>query len=159
MPNYKYLIVGGGMTADAAIAGIRDVDKTGSVGLIGSEPQPPYNRPPLTKGLWKGKPLSSIWRKTDRSTVTLHSGRTVRELDPRQTQVTDDQGTAYQFEKLLLATGGTPRRLEFGGDQIIYYRLWLADYERHCGRSPTRIPTSRSSAADSSVPRLPPPWR
>ena len=129
MPNYKYLIVGGGMTADAAIAGIREVDKTGSVGLIGSEPQPPYNRPPLTKGLWKGKPLSSIWRKTDRSTVTLHSGRTVRELDPRQKQVTDDQGTAYQFEKLLLATGGTPRRLEFGGDQIIYYRA-LADYER-----------------------------
>jgi 3-phenylpropionate/trans-cinnamate dioxygenase ferredoxin reductase component len=129
MPNYQYVIVGGGMTADAAIAGIREVDKTGSVGLIGSEPQPPYNRPPLTKGLWKGKPLSSIWRKTDRSGVTLHSGRTVRELDPRQKRVTDDQGTQYQFERLLLATGGTPRRLDFGGEEIIYYRT-LADYER-----------------------------
>jgi 3-phenylpropionate/trans-cinnamate dioxygenase ferredoxin reductase component len=129
MPTYKYLIVGGGMTADAAIAGIREVDKSGSVGLIGSEPQPPYNRPPLTKGLWKGKPLSSIWRKTDRSGVTLHSGRTARDLDPRQKRVTDDQGTEYQFEKLLLATGGTPRRLDFGGEQIIYYRT-LADYER-----------------------------
>ncbi|HEV8003797.1 MAG TPA: hypothetical protein VGP63_28280, partial [Planctomycetaceae bacterium] len=74
MPNYKYLMVGGGMTADAAIGGIRDVDKTGSIGLIGSETQPPYNRPPLTKGLWKGKPLSSIWRKTDLSGVTLHLG-------------------------------------------------------------------------------------
>ncbi len=129
MPNYKYLIVGGGMTADAAIAGIRDIDKAGSVGLIGSEPQPPYNRPPLTKGLWKDKPLSSIWRKTDASAVTLHTGRTARTLDPRQKQVTDDQGTEYRYEKLLLATGGTPRRLEFGGDKIIYYRT-LADYER-----------------------------
>ncbi|HET6323834.1 MAG TPA: FAD/NAD(P)-binding oxidoreductase [Planctomycetaceae bacterium] len=129
MPKYKYLIVGGGMTADAAVAGIRDVDKTGSVGLIGSETQPPYNRPPLTKGLWKDKPLSSIWRKTDMPGVTLHTGRTARKLDPRQKRVTDDQGTEYGYEKLLLATGGTPRRLEFGGDQVIYYRT-LADYER-----------------------------
>jgi 3-phenylpropionate/trans-cinnamate dioxygenase ferredoxin reductase subunit len=131
MANYKYLIVGGGMTAAAAVDGIRDVDKTGSIGLIGSEPQPPYNRPPLTKGLWKGKPLSSIWRKTNEQSVSLHLGRTVRELKPQQKQVTDDQGTDYKFERLLLATGGTLRRLEFGGggDQIIYYRT-LADYER-----------------------------
>ncbi len=80
MPTYKYLIVGGGMTADAAIGGIREVDTAGSIGLIGSEPQPPYNRPPLTKGLWKGKPLSSIWRKTEKTGVTLHTGRTAREL-------------------------------------------------------------------------------
>jgi 3-phenylpropionate/trans-cinnamate dioxygenase ferredoxin reductase subunit len=129
MPNYKYLIVGGGMTADAALQGIREVDQTGAAGLIGNEPQPPYNRPPLTKGLWKGKPLSSIWRSTDRTATTLHTGRTARELDPRNKRVTDDQGTAYQYEKLLLATGGTPRRLEFGGEEIIYYRT-LADYER-----------------------------
>src|SRR5271154_3770342 len=103
MPNYKYVIVGGGMTADAAIAGIREVDKTGSVGLIGSEPQPLYNRPPLTKGLWKDKPLSSIWRKTDTSGVTLHTGRTALALDLRQKKVTDDQGTEYGYEKLLLA--------------------------------------------------------
>jgi 3-phenylpropionate/trans-cinnamate dioxygenase ferredoxin reductase subunit len=129
MPTYKYLIVGGGMTADAALQGIREVDRTGSVGLIGSEPHPPYNRPPLTKGLWKDKPLSSIWRKTDRSSVTLHTGRTARNLNAGKKQVTDDQGTEYQYEKLLLATGGTPRRLDFGGEQIIYYRT-LADYER-----------------------------
>src|SRR5208282_2964202 len=64
-----------------------------------------------------------------RTATTLHTGRTVRELDPRNKRITDDQGTAYQYEKLLLATGGTPRRLEFGGEEIIYYRT-LADYER-----------------------------
>jgi len=43
--------------------------------------------------------------------------------------VTDDQGTVHTFEKLLLATGATPRRLPFGGDQVIYYRT-LDDYQR-----------------------------
>src|SRR5271168_4154 len=128
MPKYKYLIVGGGMTGDAAIDGIRDVDASGSVGVIGAESHRPYNRPPLTKGLWKGKPLSSIWRKTDRTATTLLTGRTARELDPRDKRITDDQGSTYQYEKLLLATGGTPRRLSFGGEEIIYYRT-LADYE------------------------------
>jgi NADPH-dependent 2,4-dienoyl-CoA reductase/sulfur reductase-like enzyme len=129
MPKYKYLIIGAGMTGDAAIDGIREVDASGAIGVIGSEPQRPYNRPPLTKGLWKGKPLSSIWRKTDRPGVTFHTERTARELDPNGKKATDDQGAVYEFERLLLATGGTPRQLDFGGDQIIYYRS-LADYER-----------------------------
>src|SRR6185437_10442825 len=44
-------------------------------------------------------------------------------------RITDDQGTIYTYEKLLLATGGTPRRLPFGGDDIIYYRTF-DDYQR-----------------------------
>jgi 3-phenylpropionate/trans-cinnamate dioxygenase ferredoxin reductase component len=63
VPHYTHLIVGGGMTADAAVGGIREVDAHGSVGLIGAEAHPPYDRPPLSKGLWKGKPLEGIWRK------------------------------------------------------------------------------------------------
>ena len=58
MPSYKYLIVGGGMTADAAVRGIREIDPNGSIGLVGAENDPPYDRPPLSKGLWKGKPLA-----------------------------------------------------------------------------------------------------
>ena len=129
MPDYTYLIIGGGMTGDAAIGGIREVDASGSVGLISADSHRPYDRPPLSKGLWKGKPLESIWRKTDRQGVTLHLGRRALTLDPPTKRVTDDQGTVYTFDKLLLATGGTPRRLSFGGDDIIYYRT-LDDYER-----------------------------
>ena len=129
MPQCKYLIVGGGMTADAAIGGIREVDPSGSIGLIGAEPHPAYDRPPLSKGLWKGKPLESIWRKTDHQGVTAHRGRQVKSLDAANNSVIDDQGTAYTYDKLLLATGGTPRRLPFGGDHIICFRT-LADYER-----------------------------
>ena len=129
MPHYTYLIVGGGMTAEAAIGGIREVDPSGSLGLIGSESHPSYDRPPLSKGLWKDKPLKSVWRKTDTQGVTFHLGRQARTLDPSKKSVTDDQGTVYTFDKLLLATGGTPRRLPFGGKDIIYFRT-LDDYER-----------------------------
>jgi NADPH-dependent 2,4-dienoyl-CoA reductase/sulfur reductase-like enzyme len=128
MPNYTYLIVGGGMTAAAAVQGIREVDPSGSIGLISAEGHPPYDRPPLSKGLWKGKPLESIWRDTESQGVTVHLGRTVRHLDPQKKRVTDDQGTVSGYSKLLLATGGTPRRLPFGDEQIIYFRT-LDDYE------------------------------
>src|SRR5579863_7019206 len=104
MANQAYVIVGGGMTAAAAVGGIREVDKTGSIDVIGAEAHLPYNRPPLTKGLWKGNPLESIWRKENRETATFHVGRTVTQLDTRNKRVTDDKGTVYRFDKLLLAT-------------------------------------------------------
>jgi NADPH-dependent 2,4-dienoyl-CoA reductase/sulfur reductase-like enzyme len=127
MASYKYLIIGAGMTADAAVRGIRELDTSGEIGLVGSDLNPPYNRPPLTKGLWKGKSLDSIWRGTQQFSVDLHLGRTVRAIDPDKKLVRDDQGTEYRYEKLLLATGGTPRRLPLGGEDVIYYRT-LADY-------------------------------
>ncbi len=129
MEKYKYLIIGAGMTADAAVRGIREIDPAGTIGLVGIDHDPPYNRPPLSKGLWKGKTLDNIWRKTEQFGVRLHLGRKVVSLDADQHQARDNQGDAYSGEKLLLATGGKPRRLPFGGDDIIYYRT-LADYKR-----------------------------
>jgi NADPH-dependent 2,4-dienoyl-CoA reductase/sulfur reductase-like enzyme len=129
MPNYTYLIVGGGMTAASAVNGIREVDPNGSIGVLGADTHRPYDRPPLSKGLWKGKPLESIWRKIESQEVTFHLGRTARQLEPQKKQVTDDQGTVYGYGKLLLATGGTPRRLPFGDGQVIYFRT-VGDYTR-----------------------------
>jgi NADPH-dependent 2,4-dienoyl-CoA reductase/sulfur reductase-like enzyme len=126
---YQYLIVGGGMAADAAVRGIRDVDPDGAIGLIGTEPDPPYKRPPLSKKLWQGKALASVWLGTDQRGVDLHLGRTARLLDPGQKRVIDDRGTEYGFDKLLLATGVTPRRLPVGGHRVIYYRT-VQDYQR-----------------------------
>src|SRR4030043_2229187 len=127
MANYKYLIIGAGMTADAAVRGIRELDAEGKIGMVGSEHNPPYNRPPLTKALWKGKPLESIWRRTQEFSVDMFLGRTVLSIEPGKKLVRDDQGIEYKYEKLLLATGGTPRRLQFGPQDIIYYRT-LDDY-------------------------------
>ena len=129
MQTYKYIIVGGGMTADAAVTGIRTMDPLGSIALISEAPVPPYNRPPLSKGLWTGMHLGAIWRGTDQYLVDLHLGRKVVGLDPDARQVTDDQGEVYAYEKLLLATGCAPRRMGFGGDAITYFRT-LEDYER-----------------------------
>ena len=129
MPNFKYLIIGGGMTADAAVQGIREIDNEGTIGLISAETDPPYDRPPLTKGLWKDKTYDSIWRSAAKQHAQLHLGRMVKSLNLERKQVSDVQDTIYTFEKLLLATGGTPRRLPFGGDKIIYYRT-AADYRR-----------------------------
>ena len=131
MPHYRYLIVGAGMTGDAAVRGIREVDSSGPIGVIGAEPHPPYNRPPLSKGLWKDQSLEQIWRGTDSLDVELHLSRRAIQLDKSGKLVVDDRGTVYTFDKLLLATGGRPRRLPFDreGDRIIYFRT-LDDYRR-----------------------------
>jgi NADPH-dependent 2,4-dienoyl-CoA reductase/sulfur reductase-like enzyme len=129
MRSYKYLIVGGGMTADAAVKGIREVDSSGSIGLISSDADPPYDRPPLTKSLWKDKPLDSVWRDTKKANVNIHLKRTVNDVDVGRKQVADNRKEVYSFEKLLLATGGSPRLLPFGGEDIIYFRS-LGDYRR-----------------------------
>jgi 3-phenylpropionate/trans-cinnamate dioxygenase ferredoxin reductase subunit len=129
MPHYNYLIIGGGMTADAAVHGIREVDAVGSIGLISMEADTPYDRPPLTKALWKDKAVESIWRHTEKERVEFHLQREVKTIQLSQKQVVDDQGEFYGFDKLLLATGGRPRLLPFGDDRIIYYRT-LADYRR-----------------------------
>lgn len=126
MQKFKYLIVGGGMTADSAVQGIREFDTYGGIGIISSEPDAPYDRPPLTKGLWKDKSYDDIWRATSKH-AQLHLGCTVTTLDLKKKQVTDQRNTIYSYEKLLLATGGSPRRLPFGNNKIIYYRT-AADY-------------------------------
>src|ERR1051326_3447729 len=129
MRNYKYLICGGGMTADAAVSGIREVDSQGSIGVISSDVDPPYDRPPLTKALWKGKPLDSVWRHTRDRNADLYLGRLVNAIDVPHKTVTDNTKEVYSFDKLLLATGGSPRHLPFGGDDILYFRT-LGDYRR-----------------------------
>lgn len=129
MRQHQYLIIGGGMAADAAVRGIRELDADGSIGLIGAEADPPYSRPPLSKALWKGEPLESVWRNTSGLGVDLYLGHRATALDLSGKRVTDDRGTEYRFDQLLLATGGTPRRLPFGGDQVLYFRT-LDDYRR-----------------------------
>ena len=61
MPHYTYLIIGDRMTADAAVQGIREMEPHTPIDLIGEEPHPPYNRPPVTKKLWKGKPIVCLF--------------------------------------------------------------------------------------------------
>ncbi|HZD55315.1 MAG TPA: FAD-dependent oxidoreductase, partial [Anaerolineales bacterium] len=129
MPYYKYLIIGGGMTADSAVRGIREVDSQGSIGVVSAEHSPPYDRPPLTKGLWKGKPEEDIWRGTEDRQVDMHLGRRISQLRPEDKQAIDENGTVYSYNRLLLATGGAPHQLPFGKEHILYFRTF-EDYKK-----------------------------
>ncbi len=129
MGRFDYLIVGGGMSADAAARGIRKEDAKGTIGIVGAEPHPPYNRPPLTKGLWKGEPLDGIWRKPEEAAAELILGRRVVSVDPDGGRVTDDRGTVYEYGTLLLATGGETRRFKDAPDGVVYFRT-LDDYRK-----------------------------
>jgi len=131
--HYPYLIIGGGMAGDAAVRGIRALDPDRPIGMISQELDPPYNRPPLSKGLWKPgprpMPLSRIWRHTADLGVDLFLSCTVINLDVAARRIQDDLGNLFTYEKLLLATGGSPIRLGPDHDRIIYYRT-LQDYQR-----------------------------
>jgi len=129
MKSIRYLIIGGGMTADAAARAIRESDPSGSIGIMSDDPHPPYNRPPLSKGLWKGDDPEKVWRGTDKIGVELRLARHATAVDTKQKLVTDDRGSVVSYEKLLLATGGTPRQLPMQTGQIIYYRTF-DDYLR-----------------------------
>lgn len=127
--NYRYLIVGGGMTADAAMHGIRERDNTGTIAVLCGENHLPYDRPPLSKKLWSGKPLDSIWRKTSETGAELLLDTRAVSGDIAGKTITDNRGQVYGYEKLLLATGGTPRRLPSADDGVIYFRT-LDDYQQ-----------------------------
>ena len=125
MHTTKYLIVGAGMTGDMAAKGIREHDPDGPITMMGADPHPPYKRPLLTKGLWKGAPEEKLWREPAEG-VELVTGRRVVSLDLTERTATNDAGEEYAWEKLLLATGAQPRQIP-GADGVIWYRT-LDDY-------------------------------
>jgi 3-phenylpropionate/trans-cinnamate dioxygenase ferredoxin reductase component len=134
--RYEYIIVGGGPTAGSAIEGIRAHDKTGRILLLSRENHPPYQRPPLSKDLWFGKttldklPLHDDAFYRDNQ-VELALRREVIEIDPARKQVWDDHNASHEFGKLLLATGGAPRRLNVPGADLegIHYFRSLEDFQ------------------------------
>ncbi len=124
----RYLIVGGGMTGAAAIEGVRERDADGAITVLTDEAVGPYDRPPLSKGLWKGQPRDSVWRSLPDG-VDLRLGVRATAIDPRGHAVTDEAGQSYAYDRLLLATGGTPRRLAHDSARVVYFRT-IADYDR-----------------------------
>ncbi len=138
MPEtYKYVIVGGGLTGGFAVQGIREIDHAGPILLIAEEQHLPYDRPPLTKQLWFGKKrVDDIFIQKrqyyDQNGVTLLQGTQAARLDPTRRTVTCSDRKEYQYEQLLLATGGRPRALSIPGGQsggLCSYR-YLDDYLR-----------------------------
>jgi 3-phenylpropionate/trans-cinnamate dioxygenase ferredoxin reductase component len=129
--EYDYLILGAGMAGDAAAKAIRAADATARIGMLGAESAPPYERPPLSKALWKGdKSPESIDLDTAASGATLHLGRRAQTLDRAAHRVEDDHGDSYRYRRLLLATGATPRLLSFAANERVIHFRTLEDYRR-----------------------------
>jgi 3-phenylpropionate/trans-cinnamate dioxygenase ferredoxin reductase subunit len=127
MQQTKYLIVGAGMTGDMAAKGIREHDADGPITMVGDDPHPPYKRPLLTKGLWKGAAEEKVWREPAEG-VELVTGRRIVSLDLAAHRATNDSGEEYEWERLLLATGAQPRRIP-GADGVVWLRT-LDDYRQ-----------------------------
>ena len=135
--SYRYVVVGGQLAGASAVAGIREIDKEGPILLMGREEHLPYNRPPLSKQLWLGKKtVEEIFLHDagfyEENGVEMKLGVEVVSLDVEAKTVTDSAGASYGYERLLLATGGEPRRLDLPGSDlpgVCYYRA-LDDYTR-----------------------------
>ncbi len=133
--SYDHIIVGGGLAATNAAQGIRERDKNASVLIIGAERYLPYHRPPLSKKLWIGnKQVESIFIKDEafyrENGIDILLGIEVAAIDAAAKTVTAEDGNTWQYGKLLLATGGVPRKLNIpGGDLegVSNYR-YLDDY-------------------------------
>lgn len=119
--TYDYVIVGAGMAADSAIAGIRRHDRQGTILVIGEEPFLPYQRPPLSKKLWTDMRLEEVFlHGTERYGAVLAATTRATELNPRECQVILEDGRSVGYRRLLLATGAKPRRLSASTDSVYY---------------------------------------
>jgi 3-phenylpropionate/trans-cinnamate dioxygenase ferredoxin reductase subunit len=124
-----FVIVGGGLAGAKAAEMLRSAGFDGEVVLFGSEPELPYERPPLSKGYLLGKdPRESAFVHSanwyDEHDVDLRRGVTVAMIDPAAHLVTFDGGTVG-YDKLLLATGASARRIDVPGaglENVLYLR-------------------------------------
>jgi NADPH-dependent 2,4-dienoyl-CoA reductase/sulfur reductase-like enzyme len=130
MTSYDYLIAGAGVAAASAVKGIRAVDREGSIGILGAEPDPPVYRPDLSKDLWlkDDKSLEESVLLGDETGLELRTGVEVRSVDTAGHRVVLADGSEVGYGRLLLATGAEPITLDVeSGPRVIYYRT-AADY-------------------------------
>jgi NADPH-dependent 2,4-dienoyl-CoA reductase/sulfur reductase-like enzyme len=138
MPSY--VIAGASLAGAKAAETLRDEGFDGDIVLIGAEQERPYERPPLSKGYLLGSDSrDSVYVHPaewyDEHNVGLIEGITVTEIDPGARTVTTTGAAGelnMSYDKLLLATGASPRRLDFPGsdrEEVLYLRT-VGDSDR-----------------------------
>ncbi len=137
MADIRYVIVGGGLAAASAIEGIRELDPSGPITLITAERELPYHRPPLSKSFLSGKEAvesvrvhDAAWYRDQKVRVRL--GQTARSVHMgRQTVAMETAGAVERvpYDRLLIATGSSPRRLPVPGNDLagVHYLRTLQD--------------------------------
>jgi 3-phenylpropionate/trans-cinnamate dioxygenase ferredoxin reductase component len=146
--DQTFVIVGGGLAGAKAAETLRAEGFTGRVILICDERDHPYERPPLSKGYLLGKEeRDSVFVHEPawyaQNDIELHLGQTVDAIDRAAKTVRfGEDGTVVRYDKLLLATGAEPRRLDIPGTDLagVHHLRRLAHAERlkgvltHLGR-------------------------
>ncbi|MFE4592012.1 NAD(P)/FAD-dependent oxidoreductase [Streptomyces laurentii] len=135
--DQTFVIVGGGLAGAKAAETLRSEGFNGRVILVCDEHERPYERPPLSKGFLLGKAdrdsvfvhEPSWYASND---VELHLGQTVTAIDRDARTVRLGDGTVIRYDKLLLATGAEPRRLDIPGTGLagVHHLRRLAHCER-----------------------------
>ncbi|PWE18468.1 pyridine nucleotide-disulfide oxidoreductase [Marinicauda salina] len=116
------VIIGGGQAGVSAAAELRKRKYEGPVTLLAGEAVAPYQRPPLSKGYLSGEtPRERMWLKSeawyDNADVAIRTGLRVSAIDRAASEVVTADGERVAYDHLVLATGGTARRLPIpGGD-------------------------------------------
>ncbi|WP_369164069.1 NAD(P)/FAD-dependent oxidoreductase [Streptomyces sp. AFD10] len=135
--DQTFVIVGAGLAGAKAAETLRAEGFTGRVILIGDERDHPYERPPLSKGYLAGKAERDSVFTHERpwyagADVELHLGQPVTALDRYARTVQLGDGTVIHYDKLLLATGSEPRRLDIPGTDLagVHHLRRLAHADR-----------------------------
>jgi 3-phenylpropionate/trans-cinnamate dioxygenase ferredoxin reductase component len=121
--SVDYLLIGGGLAAANCARWLREEGATGSILLVGREPDPPYNRPPLSKGFMQGKESreDALFRPDDwwgEQDIELLTRTSVLKLDTGERVVKLSTKEEVGFDKALLATGANVRRLNVDGCEL-----------------------------------------
>ena len=129
-----HVIVGASLAGAKAAETLREEGFDGRIVLIGSEAERPYERPPLSKDYLRGEAgreklyvhPAGFYEDHD---IELLLGRMAVSLDPRSGELGLDDGTRLRYERLLLATGSEPRRLQIPGAELggIHYLRRVGD--------------------------------
>lgn len=134
MKQPTVVIIGAGHAGYQLAAALRDLRYEGRVVLIGDEPHAPYQRPPLSKAYLLGEAedarlaMSSEQFYTDRRIELIQGTRAVT-IDRGQRSVTLDDGSAIEYDHLVLATGARNRPLPIPGTDLdgVFYLRTLAE--------------------------------
>jgi 3-phenylpropionate/trans-cinnamate dioxygenase ferredoxin reductase subunit len=128
----EHLLIGGGLAAANCARWLREEGGEGSILLVGREPDPPYNRPPLSKTYLQGKESreDALFRPDewwDEQRIDVLTGTSVTKLDTQERVATLSTKEEVQFRTALLATGANVKRLRVDGcdlDGIHYLRAF-----------------------------------
>ena len=134
MTKPTFLIVGASLAGAKAAEELRAQGFDGRVTLIGAEPERPYERPPLTKDYLRGESeRAQAYVHPDdfyaQQEIELETGTQVTAIEPGTSRVRLGDGRELGYDRLLLATGAQPRRLDVPGADLdgVYYLRTLAD--------------------------------